>query len=271
MNKPLSPDELARALDYPYSIPATHFAFDAATCETELRPGLTLIGARAAGEYAGARLYDIDISDGGGAVETLSSVCAVVASGSNASPEQMTRKFRGVSRHKFISVLCEFRGLVPVYSAHFARYGAIAATLIDYVGASSQLVMSFFQKVELDLMHATESLGVQYDFKSAPSGALALPSLGNVQVYYYASRSPPVKTCEEEAILLSGFDVKKCPLRRATERQLLTRAIAQLFPDQNFIDALTAIVRSNDNRLQAMARLKSIRIDLDEPVYRPAN
>ncbi len=270
MNEPLTVEELERALDNPYSVPATHFVFDTTTGETLLRPGLALAGIRAVGERLGATFYDVDIVEGG-VVETLKSVCPVVASGSNASPVQLARKFSGRSQHAFVSIHCEFRGFIPVYSSHFAHFGAIAATLTEYPGAKSGLVMSFLPEAELELMHMTESLGVHYDFRTMPPGALARAGFEDARIFFYASRHPPLLAHGDEPVLVSSFDVRDCRLRRASEREVLSRAIALIFPDRDFTDALTAIVRSKEERAQAEKKLKSIRIDFDESILRSAS
>ena len=48
----------------------------------------------------------------------------MIASGSNTSPNQLHRKYHGRTNAPIHTILCEFDDLIPVYSSHFASYGA---------------------------------------------------------------------------------------------------------------------------------------------------
>lgn len=129
------PRTLSRALGYPYQTPDRAFIFDPDT------------GAAAPWDD--------------GAIRT--DARPILALGSNASPHQLARKFAAGS------------GTIPVmraqlaeydiaHSAQFSAYGSVPATLVPMQGAQVALHITWLDKSQLAIMHATEQVGVNYDF-----------------------------------------------------------------------------------------------------------
>jgi hypothetical protein len=88
----------------------------------------------------------------------------VIASGSNRSPEQLARKYKDGSGGSVIVTKAKLHDFDSVYSAHFAGYGSIPATLQHTPGTISELSITWLNAAQLDRMHETESLGVHYDY-----------------------------------------------------------------------------------------------------------
>ncbi|HEY9164065.1 MAG TPA: hypothetical protein VIN57_05600 [Magnetovibrio sp.] len=92
---------------------------------------------------------------------------AVIASGSNASPERLRAKF-GEHRHLLeagIPVLrAQLHDFDAVYSAHIANYGSIPATLAHAPGTVLDVFVTWLTDAQLERMHETEAVGVNYDF-----------------------------------------------------------------------------------------------------------
>jgi hypothetical protein len=93
----------------------------------------------------------------------------ILAIGSNASPAQLTRKFRDErfadpsSPDGCIPVLAaEVDGVDVVYGAHLAGYGALPATLIDTPGACAHVYLTWLTAPQLERMNVTEGLGQSY-------------------------------------------------------------------------------------------------------------
>lgn len=92
---------------------------------------------------------------------------AVIASGSNASPERLHAKF---AEHPHllapgIPVLrAQLHDFDAVYSAHIASYGSIPATLAHAPGTVLDVFVTWLTDAQLERMHATEAVGVNYDF-----------------------------------------------------------------------------------------------------------
>lgn len=122
---------LRRALDYPYDIPSISYV-----------------------------LVDGKVQDWPGDID-LSSRTPVLACGSNQSPTQLKRKFpKGI-----IPVMAGWlSGYDSVYSAHFTTYGSVAATYMADEKVTSRQMITWLSKDQLEIMHATEALGVNYDF-----------------------------------------------------------------------------------------------------------
>lgn len=89
----------------------------------------------------------------------------VLASGSNRAPERIAAKFPDLGPTEAIPVTrCRLHGFDSVYSAHFARYGAIAATLQASPGTVVELAVTWLTEAQLPAMHRSEARGVNYDF-----------------------------------------------------------------------------------------------------------
>lgn len=81
----------------------------------------------------------------------------VVAFGSNRSAEQLARKYRGWPAGTEIPVtLGRLSGHDVVYSAHFARYGAVPAMLFPDVRITVEVSVVWLTEPQLVRMHETE-------------------------------------------------------------------------------------------------------------------
>jgi hypothetical protein len=110
----------------------------------------------------------------------------VIASGSNRSPEQLARKYKDGPADPVVVMRAELQEFDSVYSAHFASYGSIAATLLHAPGAVSELSITWLNPAQLGRMHETESLGVNYDYGCLTDIRLEIengPTLSEAYVY----------------------------------------------------------------------------------------
>ncbi|MBT5559419.1 MAG: hypothetical protein HOJ88_05970, partial [Proteobacteria bacterium] len=110
----------------------------------------------------------------------------VIASGSNRSPEQLARKYKDGPEGSVIVTKAKLYDFDSVYSAHFAGYGSIAATLQHTPGAVSELSITWLNAAQLERMHETESLGVHYDYGCLSNIRLEIdngPALDKAFVY----------------------------------------------------------------------------------------
>lgn len=93
----------------------------------------------------------------------MSERVAVLAHGSNASPEHLKRKFEAGAGEATIPVIRAWlEGFDVVFAPHFTRYGAIPSTLEVSAGSSVSIAVTFLDRAELQLMHASELAGVRY-------------------------------------------------------------------------------------------------------------
>ena len=133
-------------LEYPFDVPADSFLWTSAGAE----PLPTLIS--------------ID--------ELTADRQAVLAIGSNASVQQLSRKFNErrfvdpASQNGQIPVLrAEVDGVDVVYGAHLARYGSLPATLLDTPGACAQVLVTWLSFAQLERMNVSEGLGKAYQLR----------------------------------------------------------------------------------------------------------
>jgi hypothetical protein len=199
---------LPRAVDYPYLAPLDSYVF--ATSEQ-------------------APAFSVDNRK------------PVLALGSNAAPLQLRRKFAGLPGHIPVSRAVLFDHVV-VYSAHFTRYGALPATLHQHPGAIAFVAITWLDARQLDRMHETESVGVNYDYveiediRLEHDGALAEAAIpGDLAVGAYVSRRGPLAH-QERPIRLAETASSNCPLPALTQPAALRFAQRRVAPDLAFDD-----------------------------------
>ncbi len=111
----------------------------------------------------------------------------VLALGSNQSPAQLIRKFKGLRLGPVPVVRASLGGFDVVYSAHVARYGSIPATLLPCPGAAATVFVNWLDPAQEKAMHATE--GGNYRFGRLDGIALALETGGALaSAFVYVSR-----------------------------------------------------------------------------------
>ena len=89
----------------------------------------------------------------------------VIASGSNASPTRLNEKYSGTPGQTLIPVIkYQIADLVPAFSAKFASYGSITATLQYAPGFQSDMFVTYLSEAQLIRMHETEAIGDEYHF-----------------------------------------------------------------------------------------------------------
>ena len=97
---------------------------------------------------------------------------AVLAVGSNRSPEQLVRKF---GKNETIPVTkATLHDYDVFYSAHIASYGSIPAVLGRSYGTLVDLSVTWLLPHQLERMHETEALGKSYDYGESSSLQLDL-------------------------------------------------------------------------------------------------
>ena len=122
----MSSAALARALSYPFGIPAGSFRLE------------------------GGRAVALDGAD-------LSGRIAVLAFGANAAPEALVRKLGERAADSSIPVLAaELHDFDVVHSAHVSSYGSIPATLQPCRGATASVHVMHLRADELAAVHRSE-------------------------------------------------------------------------------------------------------------------
>ncbi len=172
---------LARATGYPFPAPPHSYLFVDGVAHEIVEPGRDPVhdGRLRDGDAvapAAELLRRLDIAD----AARLDDRVPVIAHGSNASPEQLARKFGPVEGGVVIPVIKAWLADHDVvYATHFTRYGAIPATLERSPGTSVELAVTFLSAPQLALMHDTEIAAVNYVYGRLDGIRLALDGLGD--------------------------------------------------------------------------------------------
>jgi len=120
-----------RASSYPYARPNRSFLYESGEAQDVDAPELL-------------RLADKE------------SLVPVLALGSNASPEQLGRKFANFSRVRIPVVYCTLRDFDVGYAPLITSYGSVPATLIPSAGTAVSAAVTYLSTELLEAMHATE-------------------------------------------------------------------------------------------------------------------
>ncbi|MGE0845180.1 MAG: hypothetical protein AB7L41_02865 [Flavobacteriaceae bacterium] len=206
------PDEtLARAFSYPYRLIGGPTLLAGAA---ELA-----VSAIAAAEAASGLALSVTAA---GERFDLGERLLMLAAGSNASPEQLRRKF-GAPAEPILLFEEEIAGLVSVHSAHVAGYGSVPATLMAEEGAVSRLTVLALTRAQLAHLDATEALGVNYRLVSL--GARRLGGLSGIEAGLLAYRSlRGVFAPDGVALRLNMFRCRDTRIAAVTQRRALALA-----------------------------------------------
>ena len=160
----------------------------------------------------------------------------VLASGSNASPIRLKEKFHAHLEHTVIPViLYSIKNLLAVFSAKFASYGSITATLQQACESETKMFVTFLSLEQLELMHETEAIGDEYDFARLSHVVIQqTPSEPAIQktVYAYLSRKGIFSaggqqfTLDSRSAITGGF-------AHRTQVEMLTKARDLLSPRED--------------------------------------
>lgn len=145
-------DRIARAKAYPFGHPQASYLF---------RDG----GVAPLGDVARA----------------VAGKVAVLASGSNAAPAQLARKYANHAGTVEIPVTrARLRDFDTVFNAHIAAYGSVPATLFPSPGTVLHTFITWLDEAALAIMHATEQPGVNYHFAALDGIDVTVDGLGGL-------------------------------------------------------------------------------------------
>ncbi|MEC9346848.1 MAG: hypothetical protein VYB54_11515 [Pseudomonadota bacterium] len=85
---------------------------------------------------------------------------AVVASGSNGSPDRLREKFGDTATIPV--TFGHLHGLVPVFAARITSYGSVPATLAPIPGRRAGVHITWLTDAQIEVMHVTEAVGRGY-------------------------------------------------------------------------------------------------------------
>jgi hypothetical protein len=114
---------------------------------------------------------------------------AVLAVGSNQSPEQLARKFAHVAGTVIPVTRVWLDDFDVVYATHVTRYGSIPGNLHACPGARVRLSITWLDDAQLAVMHATEIAGENYCYARLDGVRIAIDGGTTLEsVHAYVSR-----------------------------------------------------------------------------------
>jgi hypothetical protein len=109
----------------------------------------------------------------------------VLASGSNAAPQQLARKFENYVPGAEIPVIrSDLADFDSVYNAHITTYGSVPATLFPSPGTVLETFITWLDHKQLAVMHATEQPGINYQFAELKGLILEVAGVGVLDAAY---------------------------------------------------------------------------------------
>lgn len=230
-------DLVSRSKAYPFGIPTSSYLFISGECwpiefYNELIPSNSIVKLNDKATSAA----DMFASKG----MQISSLAApripVLASGSNASPIRLKEKFHSELEQTVIPVIqYSVKNLLPVFSAKFASYGSITATLQGARKSKTNMFVTFLSLDQVQRMHETEAIGDEYDFARLGhvemSQAASEPA-AHKTVYAYLSRNGVFSMTGQQFTLDRNFNSVNS-FAHKTQIEMLTQARNLLNPSKN--------------------------------------
>ena len=203
---------------------------------------------------------------GGGAFELkddsfLNKRKAVLAVGSNRSPEQLRRKF---GENETIPVTrATLRDYDVFYSAHIASYGSIPAVLGRSDGTLVDVSITWLLPHQLKRMHETEALGKSYDYGESSSLKLDLGNDRSAEsIGCYLGRNG-CANFDGSPIVLKEVNALDRKFLCADQKTILTHFYELNSENESFEQWLVKIVKDHNFRAQVSDEMASSAIKND--------
>ncbi len=166
----------------------------------------------------------------------------VLAVGSNASPEQLARKYAG-TRDVIPTVRVSVANHAIVYAGHITGYGSIPATLHHAPGARADVFVNFLTDDQRARMDDTETLGRHYAFTALHNADIRLEDgtlLSDVAAYVAIQG---VVAADGRALALAEVTQDTLDMDKVTQIQVAEYLRAALAPDMTVHDFVLAQIR----------------------------
>lgn len=222
---PSLPDDIARALGYPYARPAGSFLFSGGVAQ-DLPPDTNFDGR-----------------------------IPVLACGSNGAPTQLRRKY-GTSEELRIPVTAaRLHDICCSYSAHFSGYGSVAAALHTAPGALSNVHITWLTEAELSRMHETEAIGLNYRFVRMEGIDLTCAKHGAIEtIHAYVSLRGSL-LMDGLPVTLGGIDCRNACYPVMDQITIQSRLRDTFAPGMNLHDFIRQNITDANIRAERTARL----------------
>jgi hypothetical protein len=161
----------------------------------------------------------------------------VIAVGSNQSPDQLRRKFEGLSGIAIPAERARLHDFDVVYAAHISSYGSVPATLQASPGTAVALFVLWMDEPSLARMHATEG---NYTYDRLTGIRLELESGTTLDQAYAYSAKVGCLNVEEGCASLAAIPARERVNPAFRQADILARVRDWLAPGMAldaFVDA----------------------------------
>ena len=186
---------------------------------------------------------------------------AVLAVGSNRSPQQLLRKF---GKNETIPVTkAKLRNYDVFYSAHIASYGSIPAVLGRSDGTLVDVSITWLLPHQLKRMHETEALGKSYDYGESSSLKLDLGNDRSAEsIGCYLGRNG-CANFEGSPIVLKEVNALNRKFISADQKTILAHFYDLNCESESFEQWLVKIIKDHNFRAQVSEGMASSAIKND--------
>ncbi|NWG45013.1 MAG: hypothetical protein HXY25_00500 [Alphaproteobacteria bacterium] len=183
---------------------------------------------------------------------------AVIACGSNGAPAQILRKF-GPTGGTVPTIRARLADFATVHAAKFTAYGSMPATLIRQEGAFTTVFVNLLDEAQLERMHRTEALGVEYVFEGLKGLALTLETGGRLAAAASYLSLAGAFSPDDAPLALTAVP-QEGPLPRASQEEAQRLAMACLREDGPLEAFIAANQTDPELRAARIARLRAYAI-----------
>jgi hypothetical protein len=178
----------------------------------------------------------------------------VVAIGANAAPRRLAQKF--MAPGEAIPVTrARLHDHAVVFSAHYASYGALPATVWPVEGAVTEVFVTWLDPDQLERMHRSEGVGQRYQVVTL--GGVELRTKGHEgieQAEAYLSEAGALGPWGTP-IRLAELHAAGCPFEARSQPAMLKAIWRLLAPDEPYPVFMAEVVSSASFREALRARL----------------
>lgn len=215
--------KIERALGYPYERPVSSYLFSGGIAK-DLPGGIDLSNRR-----------------------------PVLACGSNGAPEQLSRKYGSKDAIAIPVTAAKMRDIGCTYSAHFSAYGSIAAALCVVPGIESHVHITWLTDTELDRMHETEAVGMNYHFVHIDGTNIECDITGPISsLYAYVSLRGSL-LLDGDPVILKGIPTDNTILKKLDQEAMQEEMRRRLAPDTHLNDFILENIHDAPTRLNRTA------------------
>lgn len=189
----------------------------------------------------------------------------VVAFGSNRSPAQLARKYRGWPEGTSIPVTTAWlEHHDVVYSAHFTTYGALPAMLRPTPGVRVEVAITWLTPAQLTRMHETEGPH-NYHFRALTGVGVTAAGVGEItRAYAYFGRRGAFAPAGQ-AVGLAAIPAEGRTIPALDQPAILDRARDRLAPDAELDRFLLQTIACRITRAARNERLGRLAVGTADP------